>query len=98
MIKLLLESSSWEDESVDATYLDRVHQYQEDTVSRVKDLRAQVEDTVARLADTKQRIEAARDDLAGPPRRSSPTSAPPSRPRSSSSTPPRPSAARCFSS
>ena len=63
MMKLLLESSSWEDESVDATYLDRVHQYQEDTVSRVKDLRAQVEATVTRLADTKQRIEDARDDL-----------------------------------
>ena len=63
MMKLLLESSSWEDQSVDATYLDRVHQYQEDTVSRVKDLRAQVTDTVARLADTKQRIEDARDDL-----------------------------------
>jgi septal ring factor EnvC (AmiA/AmiB activator) len=64
MIKLLVESSGWEDESVDATYLERVHQYQEDTVTRVKDLRAQVEDTVAQLADTKERIAAARDDLA----------------------------------
>ena len=64
MIKLLIESSSWEDASVDATYLDRVHQYQEDTVTRVKDLRDEVEDTVARLADTKDRIAAARDDLA----------------------------------
>ena len=63
MMKLLLESSNWEDESVDATYLDRIHQYQEDTVSRVKDLRAQVTDTVARLALTKQRIEDARDEL-----------------------------------
>ena len=43
MIKLLIESSSWEDASVDATYLDRVHQYQEDTVTRVKDLRDEVE-------------------------------------------------------
>ena len=64
MIKLLIESSSWEDASVDATYLDRVHQYQEDTVTRVKDLRDEVEATVARLADTKDRIAAARDDLA----------------------------------
>ncbi|MFN8113502.1 MAG: hypothetical protein U0R51_09920 [Solirubrobacterales bacterium] len=64
MIKLLIESSNWEDASVDATYLDRVHQYQEDTVSRVKDLRDEVETTVQRLADTKQRIAAARDDLA----------------------------------
>jgi len=63
MMKLLLESSDWEDQSVDATYLDRVHQYQEDTVSRVKDLRAQVTDTVNQLAATKQKIAAARDDL-----------------------------------
>jgi len=63
MMNLLLESASWEDGSVDAAYLDRVHQYQEDTVSRVKDLRAQVEDTVAQLADTKQQIEDARDEL-----------------------------------
>jgi septal ring factor EnvC (AmiA/AmiB activator) len=64
MMKLMLESSDWEDSAVDATYLERVHQYQEDTVNRVKDLRAQVEDTVARLADTKDQIAAARDDLA----------------------------------
>jgi septal ring factor EnvC (AmiA/AmiB activator) len=64
MMNLVLESSNWEDSSVDATYLERVHQYQVDTVNRVKDLRAQVEDTVARLADTKDRIAAARDDLA----------------------------------
>ena len=64
MIKLLIESSDWEDESVDATYLDRVHQYQEDTVTRVKELRDEVEASVARLADTKEQIEAARDDLA----------------------------------
>jgi len=64
MIKLLIESSSWEDASVDATYLDRIHQYQEDTVTRVKDLRNEVQSTVARLADAKDRIAAARDDLA----------------------------------
>ena len=64
MIKLLIESSNWEDASVDATYLDRVHQYQEDTVTRVRDLRDEVETTVEHLADTKERIAAARDDLA----------------------------------
>ncbi|MEZ5074001.1 MAG: hypothetical protein R2691_04105 [Solirubrobacterales bacterium] len=64
MVKLLIESSSWEDASVDATYLDRVHQYQVDVINRVKDLRDEVEATVARLADTKDRIAAARDDLA----------------------------------
>ena len=64
MIKLLIESANWEDASVDATYLDRVHQYQEDTVTRVEDLRDEVEATVERLADTKERIAAARDELA----------------------------------
>ncbi|MCB0875241.1 MAG: hypothetical protein KDB46_03500 [Solirubrobacterales bacterium] len=64
MVELLIESSNWEDASVDATYLDRVHEYQEDTVARVKDLRSEVEATVARLAGTKERIAAARDDLA----------------------------------
>jgi len=64
MVDLLIESSSWQDASVDATYLDRVHDYQEDTVNRVEDLRAEVESTVSHLADTKQRIAAARDDLA----------------------------------
>jgi cell wall-associated NlpC family hydrolase len=64
MIDLVLESSTWEDASVDASYLDRVHQYQVDTVNKVKDLRAQVEDQVTQLADTKSRIQSARDDLA----------------------------------
>jgi cell wall-associated NlpC family hydrolase len=64
MIKLLIESSTWEDASVDATYLDHLHQYQVDVVNRVKDLRNEVQATVSRLADTKDRIAAARDDLA----------------------------------
>jgi len=64
VVEVLIESSSWEDASVDATYLDRVHDYQEDTVARVEDLRDEVESTVARLADTRDRIAAARDDLA----------------------------------
>lgn len=64
VVEVLIESSSWEDASVDATYLDRVHDYQEDTVARVEDLRDEVESTVARLADARDRIAAARDDLA----------------------------------
>lgn len=64
VVEVLIESSSWEDASVDATYLDRVHDYQEDTVARVEELRDEVESTVARLADARDRIAAARDDLA----------------------------------
>ena len=64
MIKLLLESSEWEDASVDAAYLDRVHQYQADTIQRVTDLRADAADTVERLADSRARIADARDAIA----------------------------------
>jgi cell wall-associated NlpC family hydrolase len=64
MIKLLIESSGWEDASVDAAYLDRVHEYQADTVQRVEDLRDEVEDRVARLAETRERIAETRDEVA----------------------------------
>lgn len=64
MIKLLLESTNWDDASVDAAYLDRVHDYQADTVQRVEGLRAEAASTVDRLADAKQRIEEQRDAIA----------------------------------
>lgn len=64
MIKLLLESSEWEDASIDAAYLNRVHEYQADTIQRVTDLRAEAADTVERLADARARIEDARDVIA----------------------------------
>jgi cell wall-associated NlpC family hydrolase len=64
MIKLLIESSGWEDSSVDAAYLDRVHEYQADTVQRVEDLRDEVEEQVARLAETRDRIAETRDEVA----------------------------------
>ena len=64
MVKLLIEASEWEDSSIDATYLDRVHDYQLDTVQRVKDLRAEATATVERLADAREQIAAARDAIA----------------------------------
>ena len=64
MIKLLIESTEWEDSSVDATYLNRVHEYQADTIERVKDLRTDAADTVDRLAATRERIADARDAIA----------------------------------
>ncbi len=63
-MKLILDSANWEDAGIDAAYLNRVQQYQADTVQRVKDLRNEAEDTVARLADAKQRIEEQRDAIA----------------------------------
>lgn len=64
LVKLLLESTKWEDATVDATYLERVHDYQADTVKRVDDLRAEAADTVDQLADAKQRISDQRDAIA----------------------------------
>ncbi len=63
-IRLLLESTQWEDDEVDAAYLDRLQSYQSDTVQKVKDLRAEAADTVERLADAETEIEAQRDDIA----------------------------------
>lgn len=62
--RLLIESAQWEDDEVDAAYLDRLQQYQSDTVQRVKDLRAEVAATVERLAATEARIETQRDQIA----------------------------------
>lgn len=63
-MKLILESAKWQDSGIDAAYLDRVHDYQADTVQRVRDLRNEAEATVERLADAKQRIEEQRDAIA----------------------------------
>lgn len=64
MVKLLIESSGWDDSSVDSAYLDRVHDYQTDTVQRVTDLRAEAEATVTRLADVQAEITETRDEVA----------------------------------
>ena len=72
-VKLLIESSEWEDASVDAAYLDRVHEYQADTIQRVEDLRAEAEATVERLADAQARIAEARDEVAARAMTPSPT-------------------------
>ena len=64
MIKLLLESTQWQDADVDAAYLDRLHDYQADTVQRVTDLRTEAADTVQQLADSEQKIEEQRDAIA----------------------------------
>ena len=62
-IRLLLESTQWEDDEVDAAYLDRLQDYQADTVQKVKDLRTEAADTVEQLADTETKIQEQRDDI-----------------------------------
>lgn len=64
VLDALMQSDNWEDASVDAEYLDRIHDYQADTVQRVTDLRADAADTVDRLAAAKTRIQDARDEIA----------------------------------
>lgn len=63
-MKLLLQSTQWDDASVDAAYLDRLKDFQANAVERVRDLRDEAEATVERLADAKQRIEEQRDAIA----------------------------------
>jgi peptidoglycan hydrolase CwlO-like protein len=63
-MKLILDSADWEDAGIDAAYLDRVKDYQSETVQRVRDLRDEAETTVEKLADAKQRIEDQRDAIA----------------------------------
>ena len=62
-IRLLLESTQWEDDEVDAAYLDRLQQYQADTVQKVKDLRTEAANTVEQLADSETKIQEQRDDI-----------------------------------
>ena len=64
LVKLLLDSSRWEDAGIDAAYLNRIHEYQANTVQRVTDLRAEAADTVDQLAAAKQRISEQRDAIA----------------------------------
>ena len=63
-IKVLIDSAEWEDASIDAAYLDRLNDYQQDTVVRVKDLRDEAEALVASLTETRNRIADARDAVA----------------------------------
>lgn len=63
MTKLLLDASDWEDGSIDAAYLNRIRDYQESVVEKVRDLRNEAETTVDRLAEAKEQIEATRDSI-----------------------------------
>lgn len=64
VIDVLIQSENWQDAEIDATYLSRLEQYQQDTITRVRDLRVEAAATVERLETTKQRIEDARDEIA----------------------------------
>lgn len=64
MARVLLESTSWEDASVEGEYLTRIKDYQANVVDRVRELRAEAAATVERLEEAKQQIAEARDAIA----------------------------------
>lgn len=64
IVDVLIRSTNWQDAEIDAAYLSRLEQYQQDTIARVRNLRAEAAATVERLEATKERIEDARDEIA----------------------------------
>ena len=63
-IKVLMDSAEWEDASIDAAYLDRLNDYQQDTVVRVKVLRDEARTLVTQLTEARNRIAEVRDETA----------------------------------
>jgi peptidoglycan hydrolase CwlO-like protein len=64
MLGAILESSSWSDLASQTEYLNRIQDYDDSVVGRVKGLRDEVKGAVAKLADTRQEVEDARDSIA----------------------------------
>jgi peptidoglycan hydrolase CwlO-like protein len=64
VINAILESSSWSSLATQTEYLDRIQDYDDAVVGRVKTLRDQVRNTVQRLTTARDRIEKARDEIA----------------------------------
>jgi peptidoglycan hydrolase CwlO-like protein len=64
VLSLIVRSSSWADLITRTEYLQRIQEYDELVVARVRDLREEVEEIVARLADARERLEQARDEIA----------------------------------
>jgi peptidoglycan hydrolase CwlO-like protein len=64
MLGAILESSSWSDLASQTEYLNRIQDYDDSVVGRVKGLRDEVKSAVAKLADSRQQVEDARDSIA----------------------------------
>ncbi len=63
-LSVVLQSDSWQDLLTETEYLQRIQEYDESVVSRVRSLREEVEGSVALLAETQERIRATRDEVA----------------------------------
>jgi peptidoglycan hydrolase CwlO-like protein len=64
MLGAILEASSWSDLASQTEYLNRIQDYDDSVVGRVKGLRDEVQGAVARLAETRAEVEDARDSIA----------------------------------
>jgi peptidoglycan hydrolase CwlO-like protein len=64
VVSVLLESSDWSDLLTRSEYLDRIQEYDEGVVSRVRGLRDEIAALVEQLTATRERLEAARDQVA----------------------------------
>jgi peptidoglycan hydrolase CwlO-like protein len=64
VLNAILESENWSSMAAQTEYLNRIQDYDNAVVGRVKTLRNEVQDAVGRLTSTQERIEGARDSIA----------------------------------
>ncbi len=63
-LSVVLNSASFQDVIGEAEYLDRIQNYDDATIARVEDLRAQVTETVEQMTAVRNQIKASRDEIA----------------------------------
>jgi peptidoglycan hydrolase CwlO-like protein len=64
VLNAILESENWSSMAAQTEYLNRIQDYDNAVVGRVKTLRNEVQNAVGRLTSTQERIEGARDSIA----------------------------------
>src|SRR6266511_2628139 len=64
VVSILMESSDWSDLLTRKEYLERIQNYDEEVVARVRGLRDEITTLVEQLTDTRERIKTARDEVA----------------------------------
>ena len=64
VLNAILESENWSSMAAQTEYLNRIQNYDNAVVGRVKTLRNEVQTAVGRLTSTRERIEGARDSIA----------------------------------
>src|SRR6201995_3818713 len=64
VLNAIIESESWSSMAAQTEYLNRIQNYDNAVVTKVKSLRDEVQDSVGRLTSTREKIEGARDSIA----------------------------------